>query len=70
LISRINNDTDKLNQFFSQALMQFVGSIFMMVGAATFIIILISVWIGSIALRLLLSYLHNLFLHDQKEKCN
>ena len=40
LISRINNDTDKLNQFFSQALMQFVGSIFMMTGAAVFIIIL------------------------------
>jgi len=40
LISRINNDTDKLNQFFSQALMQFVGSIFMMVGAAIFIIVL------------------------------
>ena len=27
LISRINNDTDKLNQFFSQYLMQFIGSI-------------------------------------------
>jgi ATP-binding cassette subfamily B protein len=40
LISRINNDTDKLNQFFSQALMQFIGSIFMMVGAAIFIIVL------------------------------
>ncbi len=26
LISRINNDTDKLNQFFAQALMQFVGN--------------------------------------------
>lgn len=33
LISRINNDTDKLNQFFSQTLMQFVGSIFIMIGA-------------------------------------
>lgn len=40
LISRINNDTDKLNQFFSQALMQFVGSIFMMLGAAIFIVVL------------------------------
>lgn len=40
LISRINNDTDKLNQFFSQSLMQFVGSIFMMVGAAIFIVVL------------------------------
>ena len=27
LISRINNDTDKLNQFFSQALMQFLSNI-------------------------------------------
>ncbi len=40
LISRINNDTDKLNDFFSRALMQFVGSIFMMIGAAIFILIL------------------------------
>ena len=40
LISRINNDTDKLNQFFSQSLMQFVGSIFMMVGATVFILVL------------------------------
>lgn len=38
LISRINNDTDKLNQFFSQTLVRFVGSIFIMVGAAIFII--------------------------------
>ena len=30
LISRINNDTDKLNQFFSQSLMQFISSIFTM----------------------------------------
>ena len=27
LISRINNDTDKLNQFFSQALVQFAGNL-------------------------------------------
>jgi ATP-binding cassette subfamily B protein len=33
LISRINNDTDKLNQFFSQAIMQFVGNGFMIIGA-------------------------------------
>lgn len=38
LISRINNDTDKLNQFFSQALMQFVGNFFIMLGAAIFIL--------------------------------
>ena len=38
LISRINNDTDKLNQFFSQALMQFIGNIVMIAGTAIFII--------------------------------
>lgn len=38
LISRINNDTDKVNQFFSQSLMRFVNSIFLMVGAAAFML--------------------------------
>ena len=38
LISRINNDTDKLNQFFSQSLMQFIGSIFIMTGAGVFLL--------------------------------
>ncbi|WP_183579974.1 ABC transporter ATP-binding protein [Mucilaginibacter sp. X5P1] len=33
LISRVNNDTDKLNQFFSQSLMQFIGNIATMTGA-------------------------------------
>jgi ATP-binding cassette, subfamily B, bacterial len=33
LISRINNDTDKLNQFFSQSLMQFVSSIFVVIAS-------------------------------------
>ena len=37
LISRINNDTDKLNQFFSQQLNQFAGNFFTMVGIAVFI---------------------------------
>ncbi len=40
LISRINNDTDKLNQFFSQALLQFFGNIFLIVGAAIFLLVL------------------------------
>jgi ATP-binding cassette subfamily B protein len=38
LISRLNNDTDKLNQFVSQALMQFMGSLFLMTGAAIFLL--------------------------------
>ena len=33
LISRINNDTDKLNQFFSQALVQFAANVIVMIGA-------------------------------------
>lgn len=38
LISRINNDTDKLNQFFAQALMQFVGNFFLVIGAGIFLL--------------------------------
>jgi ABC-type multidrug transport system fused ATPase/permease subunit len=38
LISRINNDTDKLNQFFAQALLQVVGNSFVMAGAVIFML--------------------------------
>ncbi len=38
LISRVNNDTDKLNQFVAQALMQFVSSLFLMSGVAVFVL--------------------------------
>lgn len=38
LISRINNDTDKLNQFFSETLVRFIGGIFMMLGTGVFMI--------------------------------
>lgn len=38
LISRINNDTDKLNQFFSQSLVQFMANIITIVGAAIFVL--------------------------------
>lgn len=40
LISRVNNDTDKLNTFFSQSLMQFIGSIATMVGAGIFLLLI------------------------------
>ncbi len=40
LISRINNDTDKLNQFFSQALMQFVSNIILILGAGVFLVVI------------------------------
>lgn len=49
LISRVNNDTDKLNQFFSQSLMQFVGSIVTMTGAGIFLL-LIHIELGAAAL--------------------
>ncbi len=38
LISRLNNDTDKINQFFSQSLVQFMASLFAMTGAVIFLI--------------------------------
>ncbi len=38
LISRVNNDTDKINTFFSQSLMQFIGSIATMTGAGIFLL--------------------------------
>jgi ATP-binding cassette subfamily B protein len=49
LISRVNNDTDKLNQFFSQSLMQFIGSIVTMTGAGIFLLI-INIELGAAAL--------------------
>jgi ATP-binding cassette subfamily B protein len=49
LISRLNNDTDKLNQFIAQALMQFMGNIFMIAGAGIFLLSL-NLRLGSAAL--------------------
>jgi ATP-binding cassette subfamily B protein len=40
LISRVNNDTDKINQFFSQSLMQFIGSIATMIGAGICLLVI------------------------------
>jgi ATP-binding cassette subfamily B protein len=49
IISRINNDTDKLNQFFSQALMQFISNIVLILGTGVFLLV-ISVRLGGVAL--------------------
>jgi ATP-binding cassette subfamily B protein len=38
LISRVNNDTDKINTFFSQSLMQFIGNLSIMTGAGIFLL--------------------------------
>ena len=40
LISRVNSDTDKINQFFSQALVQMFGSLFRVTGAGIFLLAL------------------------------
>ena len=40
LISRLNNDTDKVNQFFSQSLMQFIGSLITMTGAGILLLVI------------------------------
>ena len=49
LISRINNDTDQLSQFFAQALMQFIGSFFVILGAGIFLLSL-NIRLGAAAL--------------------
>ena len=49
LISRVNNDTDKLNQFFAQALMQFLGNAFLIVGAGILLLVL-DIRLGGVAL--------------------
>jgi ATP-binding cassette subfamily B protein len=49
LISRINSDTDKLNQFFSQALMQFAGNIILISSTGIFILF-INFRLGLVAL--------------------
>ncbi len=49
LISRINNDTEKLNQFFAQALMQFISNIILIVGTGIFLLV-IDFQLGFIAL--------------------
>ncbi|HJT73007.1 MAG TPA: ABC transporter transmembrane domain-containing protein, partial [Chitinophaga sp.] len=38
LISRINSDTEKMNQFFSQSLVQFASGIMTMIGAGIFLL--------------------------------
>src|SRR6185369_138383 len=40
LISRLNSDTDKINQFLSEGLVRFVGSFFSIFGIAIFILFL------------------------------
>lgn len=38
LMARLNNDTDKLNQFLSESIMRFLGSFFVILGIAIFVL--------------------------------
>ena len=49
VISRINSDTEKLNNFFAQALIQFLANLFLIVGAGIFLLSL-HLQLGLIAL--------------------
>ncbi len=49
LISRINNDTDKLTQFFSRSVMQFVSNAFVVLGAAIAMVV-VNTRLGTAAL--------------------
>jgi ATP-binding cassette, subfamily B, bacterial len=49
LISRLNNDTDRVNSFFSQSLIQFFGSLLGMLGSAGFLLWL-NLYLGMAAL--------------------
>ncbi|NTW14551.1 MAG: ABC transporter ATP-binding protein [Candidatus Moranbacteria bacterium] len=49
IVSRINNDTDKLNQFFAQALIQLFSNIILIVGTGVFLLV-IDLKLGALAL--------------------
>ncbi len=70
LISRLNNDTDKLNQFLSESLIRFVSIFFSLIGIAVFVFVINF----KMALILLLSttiiFLANYFMSNWVEKLN
>ena len=69
LISRINNDTDKLNQFFSQSLNQFVGNIFVIIGIGVFIFFvnpkLALITISSAVVLFIITYFLSPWIHKR-----
>ncbi|MFN8575246.1 MAG: ABC transporter ATP-binding protein [Candidatus Sericytochromatia bacterium] len=72
LISRINNDTSKLSQFFAQSLSQFVGNIFIMFGAAIFLLS-INFYLGFLAiipafLLLIFNKIFSVYLKEQNKE--
>ena len=70
LISRINNDTDKINQFFSQSLMQFLRFILIMIGSGIFLLS-INLLLGAAALSpALLIWLFTTFISQWVKRKN
>lgn len=72
LISRINNDTSKLSQFFAQSLSQFVGNIFIMFGAAIFLLS-INFYLGILAIipafvLLIFNKIFSVYLKEQNKE--
>jgi ATP-binding cassette, subfamily B, bacterial len=69
LISRINNDTDKLNQFFTQSLNQFVGNIFVIIGIGVFIFFvnpkLALITVSSALVLFVITYFLSPWIHKQ-----
>ena len=69
LISRINSDTDKLNQFFSQQLNQFVGNIFVIIGIGIFIFFinprLALITISSAVVLFIITYFLSPWIHKR-----
>lgn len=62
LISRINNDTDKLNQFFSQSLVQFISNMIMIIWTWIFILYInFELWLASLIPALLLFIFTRIF---------
>jgi ATP-binding cassette subfamily B protein len=62
LMSRINNDTDKLNQFLSESIMRFVGLFFSMLGIAAFVLFInIKLGLVMLSVTVVLAFLTRAF---------
>ncbi len=70
LISRINSDTDNLNNFFSQSLMQFIGNVFVIIGATVFILAInLKLGLAALTARCRTGHYPSAFSMDQAAQC-
>ena len=69
LISRVNNDTDKINQFFSQSLMQFIATLVTMTGAGIFLLsINLELGLATLVPAVFIFFLPNSLRHGSKKE--